>query len=268
MMAARTRSTAAKAPTSLTLITPTRSARHCRFDIGNVAGNSAITINGVDVGLDDQHRAGHLPRRLRQRQRQGRRLRSTAWSATPATTCSTAGSATTLLSGGLGNDTLIGGEGLDTATYVNSTAGVTVDLRIAGRPEHGRRRHRYADRHRISDRVELRRHPARQRRLQPDHRQRRFRCGRPDGLAVRLRRQRQHPGDPRCGERSPPTSTWTAATATTSSSCARGTLSAALAANAVGPGSATLTPHWARRRTIATSTSSRSMAALATTGSS
>ena len=34
------------------------------------------------------------------------------------------------LSGGLGNDMLIGGEGLDTATYVNSTAGVTVDLRI------------------------------------------------------------------------------------------------------------------------------------------
>jgi Ca2+-binding RTX toxin-like protein len=36
------------------------------------------------------------------------------------------------LSGGLGADTLIGGEGLDTATYVNSTAGVTVDLRIQG----------------------------------------------------------------------------------------------------------------------------------------
>ena len=36
------------------------------------------------------------------------------------------------LSGGLGNDTLIGGEGLDTATYVNSTAGVNVDLRIQG----------------------------------------------------------------------------------------------------------------------------------------
>ena len=39
-----------------------------------------------------------------------------------------------LLSGGLGNDTLIGGEGLDTATYVNSTAGVNVDLRIQAWP--------------------------------------------------------------------------------------------------------------------------------------
>ncbi len=37
-----------------------------------------------------------------------------------------------ILSGGLGNDTLNGGEGLDTATYVNSTAGVTVDLRLQG----------------------------------------------------------------------------------------------------------------------------------------
>jgi len=37
-----------------------------------------------------------------------------------------------LLAGGLGNDTLIGGEGLDTVTYVGSTAGVNVDLRIDG----------------------------------------------------------------------------------------------------------------------------------------
>ncbi|WP_114226812.1 MULTISPECIES: M10 family metallopeptidase C-terminal domain-containing protein [Sphingomonas] len=36
------------------------------------------------------------------------------------------------LSGGLGNDILNGGDGLDTATYVNSTAAVNVDLRIQG----------------------------------------------------------------------------------------------------------------------------------------
>lgn len=36
------------------------------------------------------------------------------------------------LSGGLGNDILNGGEGLDTVTYVNSTAGVNVDLRVQG----------------------------------------------------------------------------------------------------------------------------------------
>ncbi|GAA4018580.1 beta strand repeat-containing protein [Actimicrobium antarcticum] len=34
------------------------------------------------------------------------------------------------LEGGTGSDTLDGGNGIDTATYVNSTAGVTVDLRI------------------------------------------------------------------------------------------------------------------------------------------
>jgi Ca2+-binding RTX toxin-like protein len=81
--------------------------------------------------LVDQHRAGHLPRLRRQRHvKGGGSLDSLQGNSRRRRPRRLVGN--DILSGGLGNDTLIGGEGLDTATYVNSTAGVTVDLRIAG----------------------------------------------------------------------------------------------------------------------------------------
>jgi Ca2+-binding RTX toxin-like protein len=99
------------------------------FDLRNLVGNSAITLGGVAAGSftsiervifrggtnnDDVHGTGYLD-----------------------TLVGNAGNdsldgwyGNDTLSGGLGDDILTGGEGLDTATYVNSTAGVTVDLRI------------------------------------------------------------------------------------------------------------------------------------------
>jgi len=101
------------------------------FDLRNLAGNSAITVGGVAAGsftsiervifrggtvADDVHGTGYLD-----------------------TLVGNAGNdildgwyGNDTLSGGLGDDTMIGGEGLDTATYVNATAGVNVDLRIQG----------------------------------------------------------------------------------------------------------------------------------------
>ncbi|MCW3796686.1 hypothetical protein OMW55_02535 [Sphingomonas sp. BN140010] len=101
------------------------------FDLRNVAGNSAITQDGADYGSfisiervifrggsgnDVVHGGGTLD--------------TLVGNAGDDVLDGWYGNDT--LSGGLGNDTLIGGEGLDTATYVNSTAGVTVDLRIQG----------------------------------------------------------------------------------------------------------------------------------------
>ncbi|HEX8622867.1 MAG TPA: M10 family metallopeptidase C-terminal domain-containing protein [Allosphingosinicella sp.] len=101
------------------------------FDLANMAGDSIITVDGVAKGSftsielvafrgglgNDNVRGGGF----------GDSLVGNAgndvldgWYGNDS------------LSGGLGADTLIGGEGLDTATYVNSAAGVTVDLRIQG----------------------------------------------------------------------------------------------------------------------------------------
>jgi Ca2+-binding RTX toxin-like protein len=99
------------------------------FDLRGLEGNSTITTGGVATGAfisiervifrggsgnDDVHGTGFLD-----------------------TLVGNAGNdildgfyGNDTLSGGLGDDTLIGGEGLDTATYVNATAGVNVDLRI------------------------------------------------------------------------------------------------------------------------------------------
>ncbi len=99
------------------------------FDLANLAGNSAITVDGVvkgsftsvervifrgGTGNDVVHGGGTLD--------------TLVGNAGDDTLDGWYGNDT--LSGGLGNDTLIGGEGLDTATYVNSTAAVNVDLRI------------------------------------------------------------------------------------------------------------------------------------------
>lgn len=101
------------------------------FDLRNLVGNSDITENGASIGSftsierviarggtnnDVMHGTGYLD-----------------------TLVGNAGNdildgwyGNDTLSGGLGDDTLDGGEGLDTATYVNATAGVNVDLRIQG----------------------------------------------------------------------------------------------------------------------------------------
>lgn len=101
------------------------------FDLANVAGNSAITMGGVA--------AGSFTSIERVIFRGGSGADVVKGGGTLDTLVGNAGDdildgwlGNDTLSGGLGNDTLIGGEGLDTATYVNSTAGVTVDLRIVG----------------------------------------------------------------------------------------------------------------------------------------
>ncbi len=70
-----------------------------------------------------------------------------------------------VLEGGLGNDTLDGGGGgFDIASYEHATAGVTVSLATPGVAQTYRRnRHRYADEHRRTSRIELQRHADRQR---------------------------------------------------------------------------------------------------------
>jgi Ca2+-binding RTX toxin-like protein len=98
------------------------------FDLRNIAGNSAITFNGVNVGSLTSIEAVIF--------------RGTTVDDTVKGTGSAdnlfggAGDdllngwlGNDLLEGGAGNDTLIGGEGLDTASYASATAGVTVDLR-------------------------------------------------------------------------------------------------------------------------------------------
>jgi Ca2+-binding RTX toxin-like protein len=106
------------------------------FDLANVAGNSAITMGGVA--------AGSFTSIERVIFRGGSGVDIVRGGGTLDTLVGNAGDdvldgwfGNDTLSGGLGNDTLIGGEGLDTATYVNATAGVNVDLRIAGAQDTG-----------------------------------------------------------------------------------------------------------------------------------
>jgi Ca2+-binding RTX toxin-like protein len=101
------------------------------FDLGNLAGNSAITVDGVQRGefisVERVIFRGGLGNDV---VRGGGTLDTLVGNAGDDVLDGWYGNDT--LSGGLGNDTLIGGEGLDTVTYVNSTAGVNVDLRIQG----------------------------------------------------------------------------------------------------------------------------------------
>jgi Ca2+-binding RTX toxin-like protein len=106
------------------------------FDLANVAGNSAITMGGIA--------AGSFTSIERVIFRGGSGADTVRGGGTLDTLVGNAGDdvldgwfGNDTLSGGLGNDTLIGGEGLDTATYVNATAGVNVDLRIAGAQDTG-----------------------------------------------------------------------------------------------------------------------------------
>ena len=101
------------------------------FDLGNLAGNSAITVDGTTTGsFTSIERVIFRGGTGNDVVRGGGTLDTLVGNAGDDTLDGWYGNDT--LSGGLGNDTLIGGEGLDTATYVNSTAGVTVDLRIQG----------------------------------------------------------------------------------------------------------------------------------------
>jgi Ca2+-binding RTX toxin-like protein len=101
------------------------------FDLANLAGNSAITLNGVVRGSFTSIEQVIF--------RGGSGADTVRGTGSADTLVGNAGDdvldgwlGNDVLSGGLGNDTLNGGEGLDTATYVNSTAGVNVDLRIQG----------------------------------------------------------------------------------------------------------------------------------------
>ena len=101
------------------------------FDLANIAGNSAITMGGVAAGAFTS-----IERVIF---RGGTGADVVRGSGAQDTLVGNAGDdildgwyGNDTLSGGAGNDTLIGGEGLDTATYVNATAGVNVDLRITG----------------------------------------------------------------------------------------------------------------------------------------
>ncbi len=101
------------------------------FDLSNLAGNSAITSNGVVVGsLTSIERITFRGTEVNDTVKGGGTLDSLTGNAGDDVLDGWFGN--DLLSGGLGNDTLIGGEGLDTVTYANSTAGVNVDLRIQG----------------------------------------------------------------------------------------------------------------------------------------
>lgn len=101
------------------------------FDLGNIDGNSAITLNGASIGsftsVERVVFRGGLGNDV---VRGGGTLDTLVGNEGDDVLDGWYGNDT--LSGGLGNDTLIGGEGLDTATYVNSTAAVNVDLRIQG----------------------------------------------------------------------------------------------------------------------------------------
>ena len=101
------------------------------FDLANLAGNSAILVDGVQRGSFTS-----IERVIF---RGGLGNDNVTGTGSADTLVGNAGDdvlngwyGNDTLSGGLGNDTLNGGEGLDTATYVNSTAGVNVDLRIQG----------------------------------------------------------------------------------------------------------------------------------------
>ena len=101
------------------------------FDLGNLAGNSAITMGGAAYGsFTSIERVIFRGGSGNDVVRGGGTLDTLVGNAGDDVLDGWYGNDT--LSGGLGNDTLIGGEGLDTATYVNATAGVNVDLRIEG----------------------------------------------------------------------------------------------------------------------------------------
>lgn len=101
------------------------------FDIGSLEGNSAITFNGVNVGsMTSIERVTFRGTAVDDTVRGGGSLDSLTGFAGNDILDGWLGN--DIISGGLGNDTLIGGAGLDTVTYVNSTAGVTVDLRLEG----------------------------------------------------------------------------------------------------------------------------------------
>jgi len=101
------------------------------FDLGNLAGDSAITFNGVNVGsMTSIEFVTFRGSAVNDVVRGGGSLDSLTGLSGDDTLDGWIGN--DLISGGLGNDTIIGGDGLDTVTYANSTAGVTVDLRIEG----------------------------------------------------------------------------------------------------------------------------------------
>jgi Ca2+-binding RTX toxin-like protein len=107
-----------------------------RFDLANIAGNSAVTMGGAAYGEFIS-----IERVIFRGGSGNDEVRATA---SADTLVGNAGDdvldgwyGNDTLSGGLGNDTLIGGEGLDTATYVNALSGVTVDLRITGAQDTG-----------------------------------------------------------------------------------------------------------------------------------
>ncbi|MBB5700132.1 DUF4214 domain-containing protein [Sphingomonas yantingensis] len=101
------------------------------FDLGNIAGNSAIMLEGVNIGsFTSVERVIFRGGTGNDVVRGGGTLDTLVGNEGDDVLDGWFGNDT--LSGGLGNDTLIGGEGLDTATYVNSTAAVNVDLRIQG----------------------------------------------------------------------------------------------------------------------------------------
>ena len=102
-----------------------------RFDLASLAGNSAITVDGVAKGefvsIERVIFRGGLGNDV---VRGGGTLDTLVGNQGDDVLDGWYGN--DILSGGLGADTLIGGEGLDTATYVNSAAAVNVDLRIQG----------------------------------------------------------------------------------------------------------------------------------------
>ncbi|WP_375271313.1 M10 family metallopeptidase C-terminal domain-containing protein [Sphingomonas sp.] len=101
------------------------------FDLGNLDGNSAITLDGTNIGsFTSVERVIFRGGTGNDVVRGGGTLDTLVGNEGDDILDGWYGNDT--LSGGLGNDTLIGGEGLDTATYVNATAGVNVDLRIQG----------------------------------------------------------------------------------------------------------------------------------------
>ena len=101
------------------------------FDIGNLAGNSNITINGVVTGsLTSIERVTFRGTAGNDVVKGGGSIDSLTGNAGDDVLDGWYGN--DVLDGGLGNDTLIGGEGLDTATYALAPSGVTVDLRLDG----------------------------------------------------------------------------------------------------------------------------------------
>ena len=101
------------------------------FDLRSLAGNSAITENGVNVGSLTSIETVIF---------RGTTVNDTVGGTGAADNLFGGAGDDVLdgwygndtLEGGVGNDTLIGGEGLDTATYASSLVGVNVDLRLDG----------------------------------------------------------------------------------------------------------------------------------------